>query len=155
MKENKLDQNFLRVTKLKNGSVLDHLKPGSAFNALKVLGLSVKNVMTIGINYDSKKYGKKDIIKIENKTLTHQEINKLSLVSPHATYCIIKDYKIIDKIEVSIPDIFENIIKCPNPKCITNVEPVETKFYVLSKTPLTVKCYHCEKIFNESDINVK
>jgi len=144
----------IKVSKLKNGSVIDHLIPGTAIKALKVLGLSTENILSIGMNYDSEKYGKKDIIKIENRKLTTEEINKLALISPNATYSVVKNYETVEKNKAVLPDELNNIIKCNNPRCITNHEQVTTRFNVLNKEPIVVKCRYCEKRMTDMEIDI-
>lgn len=144
-----------RVNKLKNGIVIDHLRQGSAFDALKVMKLTSDDLLSIGMNYDSKKHTKKDIIKIENRSLKQEEIHKLALISPEATYCIIKDFKVIEKKQVILPDILENIVKCNNPRCITNHEDIHTRFQVLIKKPVILKCYYCERRMDKMEIDIK
>ncbi|MBP7462473.1 MAG: aspartate carbamoyltransferase regulatory subunit [Candidatus Delongbacteria bacterium] len=144
----------IRVSKLKNGTVIDHLKAGTAFKTLKVLGIGEDCVLSIGMNFDSGKYGKKDIIKIENYTLSSNQLNKIAIISPYATYCIVKDYQVIQKEKVRLPDILENIVRCNNPRCITCQEKVNTRFYVLKKDPIQLKCHYCEKRMDEMELEL-
>ncbi len=154
MKKNYDESKTIRVSKLKNGVVIDHLKPGTAFKTLQVLGLGHDGILTIGINYDSQRLGKKDIIKLENFTLSPAQINKIAIISPQATYCVVENYEVISKADVALPDILENIVKCTNPRCITNQEKVATRFYILKKDPLSLKCHYCEKRMDEMDLDL-
>jgi aspartate carbamoyltransferase regulatory subunit len=136
----------LRVSKIKNGTVIDHIRGGFALDVVKILGVTgqEKKVMTIAINVPSKRFGVKDIIKIEGKALNSQEVNRIALVAPHASINIIHDYAVVEKLEVKLPKAIEGIIKCANPCCISNAEePVISKFYVKSDEPLLLKCYYC------------
>lgn len=136
----------LRVSKIKDGTVIDHIRGGYALDVVKILGITgkEKRVMTIAINVPSKRYGAKDIVKIEGKALNSQEVNRIALVAPHASINIIRNYEVVEKLEVKLPKTIEGIVKCANPCCISNAEePVISKFYVKSDEPLLLKCYYC------------
>jgi len=143
----------LKVSKISNGTVIDHIKAGNAFKVLKILNIdeNYKNTdaVSIIINAKSHALGRKDIVKIENREIGKKEADKISLVSDTATVNIIKDAKVIRKYVVEIPKVIENVLLCPNPECITNYEEVETKFYLISKNPLTFLCHYCEKTTSE------
>lgn len=141
----------LKVSKISNGTVIDHIKAGNAFKVLRILGIdeNYKDTVSIIINAKSHELGRKDIVKIENRKIDKKEADKISLVSETATVNIIKDSEIIRKYVVEIPKIIENVLICPNPECITNHEEVETKFYLGSKNPVTLLCYYCEKTTSE------
>lgn len=134
-----------RIDAIKNGTVIDHLNPGTALKVLKVLGISDRGIVTMGMNLESKKFGSKDMVKLENKELTQDEINKLTLISPNAKISIIKNYEVVKKFNVHLPEKIEGIVKCRNPKCITNSEPVKTKFHVKDSSPLKLRCHYCER----------
>ena len=138
----------LKVERIKNGTVIDHIKPGNAFNVLKILGIdsNYDEAVAVMMNAKSKKFGKKDIVKIENRTLEKKEIDKISLISPHAKVNIIKNYEVVEKREVEIPDVISDVLLCSNPDCISNHEEIKTKFYIASKTPLTLRCHYCERL---------
>jgi len=148
----------VRIPKIKEGIVIDHITKGRALDVVKVLGLDSyakqEHILTIGMNLSSKKQISKDVIKIENKTLTKDELDKIAIISPHATVCIIKDYEMLNKIKISIPKTIKNIIRCPNPKCITNHEKINTQFITKDETPYKLKCFFCEKTFEESEIRL-
>ena len=136
----------LRVSKIKDGTVIDHIRGGYALDVVKILGITgkEKRVMTIAINVPSKRFGAKDIVKIEGKALNSQEVNRIALVAPHASINIIRNYEVVEKLEVKLPKTIEGIVKCANPCCISNAEePVISKFYVKSDEPLLLKCYYC------------
>jgi aspartate carbamoyltransferase regulatory subunit len=107
--------------------------------------------MTITINVPSKRLRVKDIVKIEGRALNSQEVNRIALVAPHATINIIRNYKVVEKLEVKLPKVIEAIIKCPNPVCISN-EPATRKFYVESEEPLLLKCHYCSYILEKPEV---
>jgi aspartate carbamoyltransferase regulatory subunit len=145
----------LRVSKIKDGTVIDHITGGCALEVIKILGITghEKRTVTIAINVPSKRLKTKDIIKIEGRALDPREINKIALVAPHATINIIRNYEVVEKLEVSLPRVIVNIIKCTNPSCVSNSnEPVETKFYLLAEEPLSMKCHYCGYILEQAEI---
>jgi aspartate carbamoyltransferase regulatory subunit len=145
----------LHVSKIKAGTVIDHINGGYALDVVKILGITGKEnrVMTIAINVPSKRLGTKDIVKIEGRGLSARELNKIALVAPHATINIIRDYAVVEKLEVKLPKVIEGVIKCVNPGCISNSnEPAEAKFYVESEEPLVLKCHYCGYILEKVDV---
>ncbi|UCH12838.1 MAG: aspartate carbamoyltransferase regulatory subunit [Candidatus Omnitrophota bacterium] len=143
-----------RVSAIKNGTVIDHIPPEATFKVLQILNLTNESI-TVGNNLSSKKMGLKGLVKISNKILTKEELNKIAVIAPHASVCAIKDYKVKNKFQLKLPEILENIITCFNPKCITRKEEVPTKFYVMKKRPLKIRCHYCERIFKKSEILIK
>lgn len=144
-----------KVYKITNGTVIDHIPGGNALKVIEILGMPKGGIVSIGMNFDSTKLGKKDIIKIENKYLTQDEANKIALIAPTATVNIIRNSERVDKIKLNIPEILENILRCHNPKCVTNNEEVDTKFYIDSKNPLKIRCHYCERCMRSEDITLK
>jgi aspartate carbamoyltransferase regulatory subunit len=145
----------LRVSKIKDGTVIDHIRGGYALDVVKILGISgkEKRVMTIAINVPSKRFGAKDIVKIEGKALNSQEVNRIALVAPHASINIIRNYAVVEKLEVKLPKSFEGIVKCVNPCCISNAdEPVGSKFYIKNDEPLLLKCHYCGVTIEQTDV---
>jgi aspartate carbamoyltransferase regulatory subunit len=135
-----------KVSAIENGTVIDHIPAKNVFQVIKILNLdNFDNQILFGTNLESKKYGTKGIIKVSNKYFKKEEINKIALVAPRATLIVIKDYKVIEKKSVEIPDEVVRIVKCFNPNCITNHEKVPTKFTVISKDDLKLHCHYCEK----------
>jgi len=138
----------LRVQPIKDGTVIDHIPPGNALKVLHILGMGLTlpdSVISIAINVRGKR-GKKDIVKIENRELDPREVDKIALIAPNATINIIRNYEVVEKRRVEVPDEIVGIVKCSNPNCISNgKEPVETKFIVKSRNPLKIKCYYCER----------
>jgi aspartate carbamoyltransferase regulatory subunit len=145
----------LRVSKIKDGTVIDHITGGHALDVVKILGITgrERGPITIAINVSSKRFKTKDIVKIEGRELNPQEVHKIALLAPHATINIVRDYKVVKKQEVKLPSTVENIIRCANPACISNSnEPVKPRFYIESEEPLLVKCHYCGNIIEKKDV---
>lgn len=152
-KNNDTKERVYKVYSIPSGTVIDHLPAGAAIKTIKLLKLEDSDLITVGMNFDSKKYAKKDIIKIQNRYLTQKEINKLALLAPSATINIIKNETIAEKKTVELPEVIEQIVKCSNPKCVTNNENnVKTIFYVAERRPLRIRCHHCERYMELKDI---
>ena len=137
----------LKVQPIKDGTVIDHITPGQAVNVLRILKIpgSSPSVISVAINVKSR-IGKKDIVKIENRELDPNEVNKIALIAPKATINIIRDYDVAKKYRVKLPDEILGIVKCSNPTCISNSrEPVKSRFHVVNKDPAQIKCYYCER----------
>ncbi|MCW3983152.1 MAG: aspartate carbamoyltransferase regulatory subunit [Candidatus Bathyarchaeota archaeon] len=150
-----MSEKELRVTKIKDGTVIDHIRGGYALDVVRILGITgqEKRVMTIAINVPSKRFGVKDIIKIEGMALSAQEVNRIALVAPHASINIIHDYAVVAKQEVELPKTIEGIIKCTNPCCVSNSgEPVSSKFHVKNEEPLSLKCHYCGVSIEKADV---
>ena len=146
----------LRVSAIKNGTVIDHIPASNLYKVISILNLErLSNPMTYGSNLESKKLGKKAIIKISDKFFEDEEINKISLVAPQAKLNIIRDYKVAEKKVVEVPDQIIGIAKCVNPKCITNHENIKTKFTVINKETVDLKCHYCEKITDQNHLSIK
>ena len=145
----------LKVSKIKDGTVIDHIRGGYALDVVNILGITgrEKRVITIAINVPSKHFGAKDIVKIEGRAVNPQEVNRIALVAPHASLNIIRDYKVVEKVEVKLPAVIEGIVKCVNPCCVSNSEePIKSKFYVKREEPLILKCHYCGIILEPADI---
>jgi Aspartate carbamoyltransferase, regulatory subunit len=122
---------------------------------VKLLQLEkLSNNITIGNNLESKKFGKKGIIKIADKNFLEEEINKIAVVAPNAKLNIINDYKVVEKKRIELPDELKGIVKCSNPKCITNNEPMKTIFKVLDKENISIKCHYCERVMDKDEIEI-
>ena len=145
----------LQVSAIENGTVIDHIPADKLFDVINVLGIAdMENAMTFGTNLRSVKLGKKAIIKIWDKFLEDDEVNKLALVAPAAKINIIRDYDVVEKKTVNVPEKVEGIVKCVNPKCITNNEPMPTLFHVIDKDNCIVKCHYCEKEQKREEITI-
>ena len=138
----------LVVSALENGTVLDHIPAQYVYKALDLLGLKdIESQITIGINLASKIYGKKGIIKIADKFFEDEELNKLALIAPKATVNIIRDFKVVEKKMLETPEEVVGIARCKNPKCVTNHQPIKTKFATIQNgDEISLKCHYCEKI---------
>ena len=138
----------LVVSALENGTVLDHIPAENVYKALDLLGLKdIDNQITIGINLNSKAQGRKGIIKIEDKFFEDDELNKLALIAPKATVNVIRDFKVVEKKKLEIPKEVFGIARCKNPKCVTNHQPIKTKFATVKDgDKISLKCHYCEKI---------
>ena len=145
----------LQVSAIENGTVIDHIPADKLFDVINVLGITgMDNAMTFGANLKSSKLGKKAIIKIWDKFLEDDEVNKLALVAPSAKINIIRDYDVVEKKTVNVPEKVEGIVKCMNPKCITNLEKVRTKFTVVKDSPIVLKCHYCEKLTDQEHMEM-
>jgi aspartate carbamoyltransferase regulatory subunit len=147
-----------KVFKIKEGVVIDHIPAGKALQVVRVLGLSKnlgESIITLGMNLESKKQGKKDVVKIENKELTKEELNKIALIAPNASVNIIKNENVSEKLNIMIPAKLDNLIQCANPNCITRHYDMKTKFTTTSRDPLKIRCSYCERIFDKDDVELR
>jgi len=148
----------LRIRKIKEGTVIDHIRPGTALYVLKILKITGRegNIISVAMNVPSGKLkeGHKDVVKIENRELDPNEINVIAIIAPNATISIIRDMKVVNKMRVSLPDELHDVdIQCINPRCITNSnEPVKNHFKVIKKEPLEIQCLYCHKSMNYREI---
>ncbi|MDR1723406.1 MAG: aspartate carbamoyltransferase regulatory subunit [Tannerella sp.] len=146
----------LQVAALENGTVIDHIPPEQLFKVAQLIGLNrMDNLITFGNNLKSKKMGRKGMIKIADKFFVEDEINRLALVAPNVVLSIIRDYEVVEKKYVSLPEELVDIVKCNNPKCVTNNEPMSSRFNVIDKERGTIKCRYCERKINKEDIIIK
>ncbi|WP_423127415.1 aspartate carbamoyltransferase regulatory subunit [Gaoshiqia sp. Z1-71] len=156
MKDSKKKKLKLKVSAISEGTVIDHITSENLFKVISILELDkTPNMITFGANLDSDKLESKAIIKVSNQFFKDDDINKIALISPHAKLNIIRDYEVVEKRAVEIPDQVIGIVKCFNPKCITNNEAVVTSFKVINKEPLALKCKYCEKITHGHQMVIK
>jgi len=140
-------EKMLKVQKIADGTVIDHITAGKAWEVVKLLGLETyPETVTILSNVYSKTYGKKDVIKIEKKQIGKDEISKIALISPKSSVNLIKNFEVKSKYDVELPKEVEGILKCTNPVCVTHVEPIKSRFIIESKDPLTLRCEYCERL---------
>ena len=145
----------LKISAIEDGTVIDHIPTDATFKVAEILDLeNHKGIVSVATNLQSKRIGKKGIIKVGGKSLTQDEVNKIAIVAPDATVNIIKNYDVKEKIKVKTPDVIDNVVKCSNPVCITNNEQITTKFYVVKKDPLKIKCHYCERSMGKEDIGI-
>ena len=138
----------LVVSALENGTVLDHIPAENVYKALDLLGLKdIESQITIGINLTSKAQGRKGIIKIADRFFEDEELGKLALIAPKATVNIIRDFKVVEKKKVEMPEDVIGIATCRNPKCVTNHQPIKTRFKTIADgNEISLLCHFCEKI---------
>ena len=145
----------MQVAALENGTVIDHIPSDKLFTVVTLLDMQhMSQNITIGNNLESKKLGKKGIIKIADRFFTDDEINRLSVVAPNIKLNIIRNYEVVEKKEVVMPGVLKGIVKCNNPKCITNNEPMATWFDVVDKERGILKCHYCEKEQQKDNIKL-
>ena len=139
-------KNEIMVTAIENGTVIDHIPTEKTYEVASLLHLEqLTTPVTIGCNYRSKKIGRKGIIKVADKFFTDEEISRLSVVAPNVVLNVIRDYEVVEKKKVVTPDTLKGIVRCNNPKCITNNEPMNTIFHVIDKNSGIIKCHYCDK----------
>lgn len=145
----------LSVSAIKEGTVIDHIPADYLFKVISILGLDkCENLITFGTNLGSNRYGKKAIIKVADKFFEDADLNRIALVAPEARLNIIRDYDVVEKREVTIPEEIVGIAKCFNPKCITNNEDVVTKFSLLVSNEVALKCHYCEKVTTKDHLEI-
>ncbi len=150
-----MSKRTLRVSKIKEGTVIDHISGGYALDIVKILGITghKEGIMTIALNVPSGKIGLKDMVKVEGRELKPEEVDKIALLAPHATINIVRSYKVVEKQRVKLPSIIRGIIKCASPTCISNsVEPIQPTFHVEREEPLRLKCHYCGHIMEKEEI---
>ena len=137
----------LKVPRIKDGTVIDHINAGNAVKVLHILAIpdTTSSTVSVAMNVKSK-LGKKDIVKVENRELDPKEVDKIALIAPKATINIIRDYEVTKKHVVKLPDEIIGIVSCSNPTCVSNAnEPVDSRFQIISRDPPKIKCYYCER----------
>ena len=150
-----MEQSDLIVRRIKDGTVIDHINEGKGLKVLEALDIdgSCGSVITIALNMPSGKLKKKDMIKVEGRFLEDDDTNKLAVIAPSSTVNIIKDYKLVEKRRVSLPNQIERIFRCSNPDCITNSqEHIESTMEVMNKEQLVLKCRYCGRILDVNDL---
>lgn len=146
----------LQVAALENGTAIDHIPSDQLFKVVSLLGLDeMKNPITIGNNLESKKMESKGIIKIAERFFEEEEINRIALIAPNVVLNVIRDYQVVEKKRVVLPDIIHDIVKCKNPQCITNNEPMHTKFEVTDCNNIELRCLYCEVKICKEDVILK
>ncbi|HEX55041.1 MAG TPA: aspartate carbamoyltransferase regulatory subunit [Candidatus Altiarchaeales archaeon] len=152
------EDRVLKIKTIKDGIVIDHISHGRAPDVLQILGIDnqFKDSVTIAMNVPSKILGKKDIVKVENRDIDSNEINKIAIIAPNATINKIRNYRVVEKKKVTLPRSIVGILRCPNPSCITNKErePVRSVFIVKQKDPLVLACKYCEREISGEDITL-
>lgn len=152
--KNKEQLRAFKVFAIKEGTVIDHIPARQALKIIQFLKLHAnEKIVSAGFNFPSKTLKLKDIIKIEGRELTEEEANQVAILAPTATINIIRNFELTKKFRVTIPDQVKKIVICPNPKCITNNENMETTFYAKAQgAKVNLQCRYCEKTFSQDDI---
>ena len=140
----------LLIPKIERGYVIDHIPAGYGAQVMALIGRrpELENaVVTLGLNYLSTRMGRKDMIKLQTKSLPPRLLQMLALVSPGVTIKRIANYEVVEKVVIQVPELFDNLARCINPNCITNVEPhIGTRFKRLESGSRHFKCAHCERV---------
>lgn len=149
----------IKVAPIRNGTVIDHITAGQALNVLKILGVNEYNIdstISVVLRVQSKKeMGWKDVVKVEDRELDPETVDKIALIAPNATIVIIRDFYVAEKFKVTLNDSIMGLAKCSNPNCITNMgEPVDPQFKVISKDPPTLRCVYCDRILTNISENL-
>ena len=146
----------IRIVKIQNGTVIDHISTGHALDVMHILGITGKegNIVTIAMNISSYRIETKDIVKLEERFLKDSEVAKIALVAPDATINTIRDSKVEKKTRVQLPDTITDVIVCPNTRCVSNKErePIVVKYDVVNRTPVQLKCQYCWTLIEEEAI---
>jgi aspartate carbamoyltransferase regulatory subunit len=149
------DRTQLVVSAIKDGTVIDHIPAKALFKVIDILGLDhIETQITFGTNLDSKKLGRKGIMKLSDVFFAQEDLDRIALVAPDVKVNIIRDYKVVEKKVVEIPEKIQGIVKCVNPMCITNQEEVRTKFDLVTRQPVSIKCHYCEKITDANNMEI-
>lgn len=150
-----MDKKELAVAALRNGTVIDHIPASAVFKAVKILGIEkLENAVTIGFNLDSKKLGRKGIIKVADVEFDEAALNRIALIAPNAVVNVIRDFNVVEKRKVEVPDTIIGIVKCANPKCITNNEPMATRFHTVERNPVEIRCHYCNHTVSGKDAKI-
>ena len=136
----------LMVAAIENGTVIDHIPSNKLFEVISLLGLQdLKSTVMIGYNLVSKKMGNKSLVKIADRYFTDAELNRLAVVAPNVNLSIIKNFDVVEKRQVHLPSEIVGVVKCGNPKCITNNEPMKTRVHVSEKNSGVICCHYCSR----------
>jgi len=149
------EEKELRVQKIKEGTVIDHISAGGSLSVLKILGIMghEDNIVSIVMNVPSHSLGRKDIVKVEGRELNPKEVDKIALIAPRSTINIVRNYVVVEKQKPRLPKIIKGIVKCANVTCISNsAEPADSMFYVEHEEPLRLRCYYCNRYLEKDDI---
>ena len=145
----------LEVSAIEEGTVIDQIASRSTFKVANILNIQdIDHVVLVGVNLSSKKLGKKGIIKIGGRILTQEEVNKIALIAPDATLNIIEGSEVVRKFKVAIPDSIEGIVKCFNPNCVSNHQNIQSRFHIINKNPIKIRCHYCERLMGIDDIEL-
>ncbi len=145
----------LMVAAIENGTVIDHIPSSKLFEVINLLHLEdLSNSIMVGYNLKSSKMESKSIIKIADKFFTDAQLNQLSVVAPNVSLCIIRGYEVVEKKRVELPRDIRGIVKCANPQCISNNEPMPSLFHVSNEAEGVIRCHYCDKEQNISGVKL-
>ena len=149
------DKKELAVAALQNGTVIDHIPSGALFRAVRILGIEqLDTAVTIGNNLPSGRLGKKGIIKVADVEFPEDVLNRIAIIAPTAMVNIIRNYEVVEKRPVVLPDVLVGLVKCSNPKCVTNHEPMATRFNVIDSESVKLRCHYCNHTISGSDAEI-
>ncbi|WP_329903477.1 aspartate carbamoyltransferase regulatory subunit [Porphyromonas pogonae] len=150
-----MNKEQMLVATIQDGTVIDHIPSSKLFKIAHILDLEqIDNPITIGNNLKSSRFGHKGVIKISGRFFTENELNKIALIAPNVHLNIIRDYEVVEKKQVSLPDEFAGIVKCTNPKCITNHEPMKTIFTTIDITQEILECKYCGRKITSDQVEL-
>ena len=145
-----MSSSTLTVSKIMRGTVIDHIPAGRALEVLKLLGITGREGLRVAVlmNVESRKLGRKDIVKIEGRFLEARELSLVALVAPAATINIVENFEVREKFRVRLPEVVEDLLRCPNPTCISNKErePIRPRLRKLRDDPPEFQCVYCGTI---------
>ncbi len=142
----------LQVAALADGTVIDHIPSTALFKAVRILGIEkIDTSVTIGNNLESSRLGRKGIIKVAGTYFPEAILNRIAIIAPTARVNIIRDFEVCEKRPVTLPDSIIGIVRCPNAKCITNNEPMTTRFEVIDRDDVTLRCHYCNHLVKAAD----
>ncbi len=146
----------LKVSAINNGTVIDRIPSSQLFKVIEILGLSsCDHQITFGMNLDSKQLGSKAIIKMSDRFFEDDDINRIALIAPEAKFNVIRNYKVVEKRQVSIPETVIGIAQCFNPNCVTNHQPVTTRFRTIKTDKgMVLSCHYCEKLTDMQHLKI-
>lgn len=147
----------LKVAALRNGTVIDHIPADKLFKVVSILHLDTcLNQITLANNLESAKIGSKGLIKISERAFAEDETNKIALIAPNAKINIIRDFQVVEKRPLILPEEIREIVQCTNPVCVTNNQPITTRFHVLNQDDqIVLKCHYCEREVKQEDVKIK
>ncbi len=146
----------LIVKRIRDGSVIDHIPAGRSLLVLKILGIKGDEGYRVALvmNVESRKIGRKDILKIEGRYISDSEASMITLIAPEATLNIVKNYRVVHKVRLKPPSMVRGIVKCPNSMCVSNNDPEAQPVFTLEKTDSrepSFRCIYCETRLTGSD----
>lgn len=150
-----MKETALEVSAIENGTVIDHIPADRLFDVMHLLGLDkMSNRITFGTNLESQRIGTKAIIKVSDCHISQEVISKIIVFAPNARISYIENSVVVEKVKVSVPDTIIGNVMCSNPMCITNHQPIQTKFKVVNKENLAIKCHYCERVTRREQFKI-